>query len=92
MQAVETALNDLCRSIKDQGQRAPMSFKEFLELAVAQPDIVFRDIFRLFYDMITSYVGDGIDEYPDDPESIDYVYYDCSKLTGNLCNCTVPAA
>jgi predicted Ser/Thr protein kinase len=80
MQAAETALNRLCQNIKDQGRRSPMGFKEFLGLAAEHPDIVFRDIFRLFCDMITGYVGDGIDEYPDDPESINYVSYDCSRL------------
>jgi predicted Ser/Thr protein kinase len=30
--------------------------------------------------MIKTYVGEGTDEYPDDPESIQYVYYDCSRL------------
>ena len=39
-----------------------------------------RNIFRIFYDMVHSHVGDGVDEYPDDPESINYVYYDCSTL------------
>ena len=57
-----------------------MSFKDFMELCVENPTLVFRNIFRIFHDMIHSYVGDGFDEYPDDPESINFVYYDCSKL------------
>ena len=30
--------------------------------------------------MIHTYVGQGQNEYPDDPESIDYANYDCSQL------------
>jgi predicted Ser/Thr protein kinase len=39
-----------------------------------------RNIFQLFHDMVKSYVGRGVDEYPEDPESISFVCYDCSKL------------
>jgi hypothetical protein len=39
-----------------------------------------RNIFQVFHDMMKAYVGEGVDEYPDDPESIQYAYYDCSKL------------
>ena len=76
----DNALNNLCQKIKEREYRAPMHFSQFLELSAEKPDLVFRDIFRIVYDMIYSYVGDGVDEYPDDPESINYVYYDCSKL------------
>jgi predicted Ser/Thr protein kinase len=30
--------------------------------------------------MVKSYIEEGIDEYPDDPESIHFVNYDCSRL------------
>lgn len=39
-----------------------------------------RNIFQLFHDMVKAYVGPGVDEYSDDPESISYVDYDCSRL------------
>ena len=80
MQAAENALNHLYQNISERGQGSHMPFRAFLDLAVRKPDVVFRDIFRVFHDMIRSYVGDGFDEYPDDPESINYVYYDCGKL------------
>ena len=41
---------------------------------------VMRNIFQVFHDMVKSYVGEGVDEYPDDPESIHYAYYDCNRL------------
>ena len=61
-------------------QRSTISFEEFLEVLTAKPFIVMRNAFQVFHDMIKSYVGEGINEYPDDPESIDYVDYDCSRL------------
>jgi len=48
-----------------------------------RPESVVRNIFQTFHDMIRSYVSEGIDEYPDDPESINYVNYDCSNLFVN---------
>jgi len=80
MNSVDHALDTLCRNIRERGQRAPINFRSFLTLAADSPDIVFRDIFQIFHDMVTSYVGRGTDEYPDDPESIHFVFYDCSRL------------
>lgn len=61
-------------------QPVTLSFEEYLELAAQEPERVLRNIFQLFYDMIKNYVGEGVDEYPDDPESIGFVKYDCSRL------------
>jgi predicted Ser/Thr protein kinase len=61
-------------------QRAPIHFEAFLQVLVDKPRLVIRNIFQIFHDMIKRYVGQGRDEYPDDPESISYVCYDCSKL------------
>jgi predicted Ser/Thr protein kinase len=80
MEKVANTLNNLYQSISEKGQYPPLSFREFMNIASETPDIAFRNIFRLFYDMIHSYVGEGVDEYPDDPESINYVNYDCSRL------------
>lgn len=80
MQSIDNILTDLCSHIDDREHRAAISFKDFLTVSERKPLVVFRDIFQMFFDYIHSYVGDGIDEYPDDPESINYVYYDCSKL------------
>ncbi len=57
-----------------------MPFEDFLQLAVAKPSKVIRNIFQLFYDMIHTYIGEGVDEYPDDPESIHFVSYDFTRL------------
>lgn len=80
MENSEDALSKLCQKIKERERRTAFSFSEYIELAAKSPDRIFRNIFQTFYDMIHSYIGEGVNEYPDDPESINYVYYDCSRL------------
>jgi predicted Ser/Thr protein kinase len=80
MESADATLAGLCESIRERNQRAPMPFRKFMTLSSEKPELVFRDVFQMFYDMIYRYVGEGVDEYPDDPESINYVYYDCSNL------------
>ena len=73
-------ITNLSQRITERENRAAISLNEFLVFAAERPSVVFRNIFQTLYDMIRSYVGEGTDEYPDDPESIHYVYYDCTKL------------
>ena len=61
-------------------RRSSIPFEAFLNELVADPPVVIRNVFQIFHDMIKAYVGEGIEEYPDDPESIHYVLYDCSEL------------
>ena len=61
-------------------QRAPIPFDSFLNILVDNPQTVIRNVFQVFYDLIKTHVGGGYDEYPDDPESINYVAYDCGQL------------
>jgi len=77
---IRSAMEKFDGSMSEYHQRAPISFDEFLQVLVNKPRLVIRNIFQIFHDMIKLYVGHGHDEYPDDPESISYVCYDCSKL------------
>lgn len=61
-------------------QRKPIPFAEFLERLAKNPNKIIRSIFQVFHDMVSEYVVKQDDEYPDDPESIGYVPYDCHKL------------
>ncbi len=61
-------------------RKAPIPFTRFLELASKQPTVLIRNIFQFFHDMVMAYTGEGVDEYPDDPESIQYVNYDTHEL------------
>ncbi len=77
---IKKAIQNLNSSMSEREQRAPITFEDFLKIVVAQPAAVMRNIFQVFHDMLKHYIGPGIDEYPDDPESINYVYYDCNPL------------
>ncbi|MCM2358730.1 MAG: serine protein kinase PrkA [Geobacteraceae bacterium] len=80
MDSIDKALRHIDRTMSNWEQRTPVSFEEYLNLLVASPDKMIRNIFQLFHDMITGYLKEGVDEYPDDPESIHYFYYDCRRL------------
>ncbi len=83
MNKFKRAFNLLDRSMHDIGQQDPVSFEAFLSILVSRPDTVIRNVFQTFHDMVKAYVGQGQDEYPDDPESINYVFYDCGELFVN---------
>ncbi|GAM08524.1 prkA AAA domain protein [Geobacter sp. OR-1] len=80
MNSIDRAISNLNQSIDDWKQHTSISFGEFLDLLTAHPTRVVRNVFQVFHDMIKTYIEGGIDEYPDDPESIHYVYYDCHRL------------
>ncbi|MDR3568397.1 MAG: hypothetical protein P4L43_10245 [Syntrophobacteraceae bacterium] len=76
----QRAINELCVRIEERGRRTPFSYPEYIALAAKFPERIFRNVFQMFHDMIYSYMDVGTDEYPDDPESINYVPYDSSRL------------
>jgi len=80
MHNIEKAMHYLNQRLSGLDQRTPIPFEEFLQVLAGRPHVVMRNVFQVFHDMIKAYVGEGIDEYPDDPESIHYVSYDCSRL------------
>ncbi len=80
---IQKALQHLKRSKNEWDQHTIISFEEFLNILANNPFTVIRSVFQVFHDMIKTYVTMGADEYPDDPESINFVYYDCSRLFNN---------
>jgi len=80
MTSAKEALEFLSTEIGKKEKQQALNFEEYLELVKQEPRRTLRSIFQLFYDMIKSYVPEETDEYPDDPESIGFVKYDCSKL------------
>ncbi len=78
--AVEKALEDLKLKMKEIAAHAPITFDEFIQFASDRPNNVFRNVFQMFSDMIYDYIGKGYDQYPDDPDSINFINYDCSRL------------
>ncbi|MCP5109037.1 MAG: serine protein kinase PrkA [bacterium] len=77
---IKKVVEDLNRKMYAQEQRKPIPFGTFLEQMAQKPETIIRNVFQVFHDMIESYVGEGFDEYPDDPESVGFVYYDCTGL------------
>jgi predicted Ser/Thr protein kinase len=80
METIEKALDNISRQIVNVDQHRPIPFMAFLEMTVNRPETMIRNVFQVFHDLMKAYVGEGHDEYPDDPESIKFVNYDCSKL------------
>ncbi len=80
MKTVHRAMQHLDWNARERDQRTPIPFDAFLSELAAKPVNVLRNVFQVFHDMIKAYVGEGIDEYPDDPESINFVNYDCRRL------------
>ena len=76
MHNIEKAMHYLNQRLSGLDHRTPIPFEEFLQVLAARPHVVMRNVFQVFDDMIKAYVEEGIDEYPDDPESIHYVSYD----------------
>ena len=81
------ALINLSNSMRDTEKRDYVHFNDFLHMASEEPNLIFRDIFQFFHDMMHYYVPDGLDEYGDDSEnSIGFVNYDFSKLFVDGCD------
>ncbi len=80
METIKKAMDRLNITMREGDQHDPIPFETFLKLLSDQPTQVLRNVFQVFHDMISHYVGTGLDEYPDDPESIAYVHYDCTRL------------
>jgi predicted Ser/Thr protein kinase len=78
--SIQKAMLNLNQNMSTKEQRTSIPFDAFLNELVVQPKTVTRNIFQVFHDMMKAYVGEGVDEYPDDPESINYANYDCSEL------------
>jgi energy-coupling factor transporter ATP-binding protein EcfA2 len=80
MDSVGKAMEFLNVSLEGREANQPLSFLQFLSMAAAQPDRMLRNIFQVFHDMVASNIKEGVDEYPDDPESIGFLQYDCNPL------------
>ena len=80
MNNIKNAMQHIQKSKAAMDQQTPVPFESFLELVAQRPTIMIRNVFQFFHDMVKAYVGKGVDEYPDDPESIQFVNYDCNGL------------
>ncbi|MCK4760710.1 MAG: serine protein kinase PrkA [Candidatus Aminicenantes bacterium] len=79
-ETIKNAVTKLNRDMEAREKLKPVHFEKFLALLAENPRAMIRSVFQVFHDMMVHYVGEGFDEYPDDPESIGFVFYDCTSL------------
>ena len=77
---IDQTMDFLDQKLGGHTHRESISFEGFLGELTTNPSGVIRNVFQMFNDMVREYVAAGQDEYPDDPESISYVNYDCARL------------
>jgi predicted Ser/Thr protein kinase len=80
MEVIESAMEHLSRNMSRMDSSETISYDMFLKELVRRPELLLRNVFQVFHDMVKDYIGEGKDEYPGDPESIGFVYYDCYRL------------
>lgn len=64
---IEKTVESLHNNINAHTELGSISFRQFLEYLAKNPRAIIRSIFQEFHDMIKHYVGEGFNEYPDDP-------------------------
>jgi len=77
---INKAFKNLKKNMGKSEILAPIPYKTYLAKMIKNPYKEIRNVFLVFTDMIKKYVGEGHDEYTDDPESIHFSDYDCHEL------------
>jgi predicted Ser/Thr protein kinase len=80
------ALINLTESLRELERRMPLTFNDFLYQASSQPEIIFRDIFQLFCDMIHHYVKESDEQISIENEDYSFVPYDLDNLFYKDCD------
>lgn len=80
MRDLSKAMGNL-ENCKGQWRQTPtLSFSDFLREVIDNPQRVIRNIYQVYSDMVDAFVCDGFDEYGDDPESIQFLKFNCTRL------------
>ena len=80
MRELSKALESLKKHQGSWERRPVISFADFLQEVIAYPERNIRDVYQVYVDMINTFICEGIDEYTNDSESINYLDYNCNKL------------
>lgn len=80
------ALINLTESLRELERRMPITFNDFLYQASEQPDVVFRDVFQVFSDMVHYYVQEPEDDFEETDESIGFIPYNLHDLFLHDCD------
>ena len=78
--SIRKSIAKLEEKLRRDSKPVNIPFAEFMVQTQKNPPRTLRNIFQLFHDMIHYYVKEGYNEYPNDPESINYIHYDTGKL------------
>lgn len=74
------AILNLTQGLREKERRTPIPYNDFLFITSQQPELIFRNIFQLFHDMLHYYVPGGEDDYPVTDDSIGFIKYDTWDL------------
>lgn len=80
MAGIEDLMDDLGNRLNAEKHLVRLSFAGYLGKLRVNPRPLLRDIFQLVHDMVAYYVPPGVDEFPDDPESVGYRAWDFTSL------------
>jgi predicted Ser/Thr protein kinase len=80
MDQIRKAMKDLEDSQRTVGVTRTVNFEEFLVLVRENPMQHVRNVHQIFHDMVRDFMGMGVDEYPEDPESINFIAYNTNAL------------
>ena len=80
---VKDSLQLLHGKLEKKKDQHSISLESFLREVGAQPRRSLRNVFQLLHDMIHYYIPSGENEYPNDPNSINYIHYDTHELFVN---------
>ncbi len=80
MEYIHKAMDQLKESQSGSHVPRTLTFEEFLRQLRQNPARNIRNVHQVFHDMVRSFVGDGFDEYPEDPESIHFMNFDFDPL------------
>ncbi len=80
MEYIRQAMKNLEASQRGDEAAQAITFESFLVRLRAHPERLVRNVHQVFHDMVWSHVDMGLDEYPDDPESIHFIPYNCDRL------------
>ena len=80
MEHIRNAMHNLEDSQRGLDRAQTVTFEQFLIVLRARPETLIRNVHQVFHDMVMASVEMGQDEYPEDPESINFVAYDTKDL------------
>jgi predicted Ser/Thr protein kinase len=85
---LEASLRKIAGELRHLDAYDNITFNEFLYFASKEPELIFRDVFMYFHDMINYYVPEGEDDFEVSSESVGFVKYNFDGLFVE--NCTDP--